>query len=64
MQPYEYRPACKMIFASNNLPNIYDNSHGFYRRLMIISFSRIFEDNEQDVNLIDKLIKERECILM
>lgn len=31
---------------------------------MIISFSRIFEDNEQDVNLIDKLIKERECILM
>lgn len=64
VQPYEYRPTCKMIFASNNLPNTYDNSHGFYRRLMIIPFNRIFKDNEQDVNLIDKLIKEREGILM
>lgn len=63
-QPYDYRPTCKMIFATNNLPNTCDNSHGFYRRLIIIPFNRVFKEHEQDVNLIDKLIEEREGILM
>lgn len=60
--PYEYRSTCKLIFASNTLPNTADNTHGFYRRLLIIPFNRIISDSEKDVDLFDKLIGEIEGI--
>ncbi len=63
-QPFEYRPTCKLIFASNTLPNTMDNSNGFYRRLEIIPFNRIIKDEEQDVDLLDKLKNEIEGIII
>ena len=62
--PYEYRPTCKLIFISNTLPNTYDNSLGFYRRLMIIPFNNIVKPEQKDVNLTQKLIQEKEGILL
>ena len=37
---YEYIPTCKMIFLCNALPNTKDNSHGFYRRLILIPLTK------------------------
>lgn len=62
--PYEYRPTCKLIFISNTLPNTYDNSLGFYRRLMIIPFNNIVKPEQKDVNLTQKLIQEKEGVLL
>ncbi len=36
------------IFAANNLPNVNDNSEGFYRRWQIIDFNQKFTDKEDD----------------
>lgn len=63
-EPYEYRSTCKLIFASNTLPNTADNTHGFYRRLLIIPFNRVISDSEKDVDLIDKLTCEIEGIII
>ena len=63
-QPFEHRPTCKLIFASNTLPNTMDNSNGFYRRLQIIPFNRIIKEGEKDVYLLDKLKNEIEGIIM
>ena len=60
----EYKPTAKMIFISNILPNTMDNSHGFYRRLMIIPFNNIISEADKDVDLLSKLQKEKEGILM
>lgn len=62
--PYEYRSTCKLIFASNTLPNTLDNTHGFYRRLLIIPFNRVINDSEKDVYLFDKLADEIEGIIV
>ncbi|WP_024621579.1 DNA primase family protein [Metaclostridioides mangenotii] len=62
-EPFEYKPTSKLVFISNTLPNTPDNSHGFYRRLKIIPFENMISDEQKDVNLLDKLRKEREGIL-
>lgn len=62
--PYEYKSTCKLIFASNTLPSTKDNTHGFYRRLLIIPFNKIISEDERDVDLIDKLCCELEGIIM
>lgn len=36
------------IFAANNLPNVNDDSEGFYRRWQIIDFNQKFTDKDDD----------------
>jgi len=61
--PIEYKSTTKLVFISNTLPNTKDNSHGFYRRLIIIPFNNTVNNDEKDVNLLDKLKGELEGIL-
>jgi putative DNA primase/helicase len=57
---FEFLPYCKLIFSANRLPRVLDNSHGFFRRLLLIQFKRqFFEDDEDNDPLIeDKLTEE------
>lgn len=57
---FEFRPFCKMVFGSNKLPRMFDNSDGYFRRLLIVKFKRQFleDDPDIDVNLEDKLMAE------
>ena len=57
---FEFRPFIKLVFATNKLPRMLDNSDGYFRRLMIVSFKRQFaeDDPARDVNLEDKLVAE------
>ena len=40
------------------MPRVKDTSHGFYRRLLIIPFNRMFPPDEADKNLTAALLKE------
>jgi putative DNA primase/helicase len=60
---FSFKPYCRMIAATNDLPRLLDGSDGFFRRAMIIRFNRQFKETEQDKNLVDKLVKELPGIL-
>jgi putative DNA primase/helicase len=42
--PFEHRPIAGHIFSANTLPSTADLSHGFFRRFLIIRFSRDMEN--------------------
>jgi len=54
--PFMFRPVAGHVFAANRLPPTNDQSHGFWRRHLIITFNRVFEKHEQDAKLADTLI--------
>ena len=60
---FRYRPFCKMIFAVNNFPHIEDKTGALYSRLMIISFDRIFKQEEQNKQLKYQLKAELSGVL-
>lgn len=55
---FNYRPVCKLLFGMNALPATMDKSHGFFRRLVIIPFRRVFKGAEADKMLLEKLLEE------
>lgn len=42
---FTFTPFCKLAFASNKLPRVLDNSDGFFRRVLPVSFKRQFIDD-------------------
>ncbi len=59
----EYTSTCKMIFLMNTLPDTLDNTHGYYRKILIVPFNRVFKESEMDKNLKEKVAKEMSGIL-
>jgi putative DNA primase/helicase len=55
--PFDFIPFCKLIFATNKLPRVLDNSDGFFRRVLPVQFKRQFL-NDADVDLEEKLDAE------
>ncbi|KGR90169.1 hypothetical protein CD30_13030 [Ureibacillus massiliensis 4400831 = CIP 108448 = CCUG 49529] len=53
--PFDFEPFCKLLFSANELPKTNDNSNGFFRRMMVFPFTRIFTEKERDTKLIQKL---------
>lgn len=55
--PFTFKPYVKQAFATNDLPPVMDNTHGYYRRLLILKFVRQFKegDPDRDPNLEEKL---------
>ncbi len=60
--PFKFKNIAKMIFSANELPRTKDNSHGFFRRWVILDFPHQFliGDPKRDPNLIDKLTTPEE----
>ncbi|TWH82564.1 DNA primase family protein [Sedimentibacter saalensis] len=58
-----YRPTCKLVFVTNNLPDTLDITNGFFRKIMIIPFLRTFKPEERNVNLTNELLEELPGIL-
>lgn len=58
-----YRPYCRLVFLVNNLPDSSDVTEGYFRKLVIIPFSRTFKKEERNVNLKEELLKELPGIL-
>lgn len=60
---FSYQPVCKLLFGLNTLPATLDKSHGFFRRLVIIPFRRVFKGADADIMLLEKLLEELPGIL-
>ncbi|MEW4221071.1 DNA primase family protein [Rossellomorea marisflavi] len=58
-----YRPHCRLLFLVNNLPDSSDVTEGYFRKLIILPFSRSFNKNERNVALKDELLEELPGIL-
>jgi len=59
---FSYKPFCKIIFCCNALPYSADNSHGFYRRLIIIPFEKTIPHEKQNKDLVSELVQELQGI--
>lgn len=60
---FNFVPYCKVIAALNSMPRIQDTSHGFRRRICLLTFNRIFKPEEQNKNLAEELEGELSGIL-
>ncbi|MCD2346862.1 DNA primase family protein [Clostridium guangxiense] len=65
-QPFSFYNKCKLIFACNNLPKLssssFKDNSAFFNRLIIIPFTNIISDGNQDKCMLNKLLNERDLI--
>lgn len=57
------KPTCKIIAATNFLPQIDWDDYAMGRRVIVIPFNAIFSGKKCDINLKQKLLDEKEGIL-
>lgn len=62
-QLFTLNPFATFFWATNHLPNPSDFSDALYRRTFILEFNHQFNGERRDVNLFDKLKRERQGIL-
>jgi P4 family phage/plasmid primase-like protien len=63
-QRIDFWPSAKFVFALNEVPNIVDKSYGFARKVVIFRFDQRFEGDKKDVDLLEKLLDERNGIFL
>jgi P4 family phage/plasmid primase-like protien len=56
--PFYFASTARFVMAMNHFPRVRDTSHGFFRRIQLITFNRIFKPEEQDRDLLDTLKRE------
>lgn len=59
---FEFRPVAKFWLAVNHKPRVEDDSYGFWRRVRLIPFTRVFAADEADKRLVDTLSNEGPAI--
>jgi P4 family phage/plasmid primase-like protien len=57
--PFEFTPFSKLVFSCNEIPELPDNTYATWRRLILLEFENVFEEN-RDTNLINKITTEEE----
>tara|TARA_B100002003_G_scaffold221411_1_gene224439 strand:- start:932 stop:1705 length:774 start_codon:yes stop_codon:yes gene_type:complete len=55
---FSFTPYARLIFAMNELPKSRDRSYGYYRRFLIVPFSKQFRGKNADRTLPNKLLEE------
>ena len=58
-----YVPFAKHVIATNNLPRINDLSNATFNRLLLLKFNRSIPREEQDVDLLKKMLAEAPGVL-
>jgi len=60
--PFQFFNHAKLVFSANDVPDTYDDSDAFYRRINLVEFPNKFEpeDPRTDPNLIEKLTTPEE----
>ena len=54
-QPFTFRSHARMLYSANKLPPSNDRTHAFYRRWIILPFTRTFEGTKDDKTLRSRL---------
>ena len=55
--PISFHPTAKWLILGNAVPAISDQSHGFWRRMPVVPFTRQFDPEEQDPALVHKITR-------
>ncbi|UWD34042.1 DNA primase family protein [Mesomycoplasma molare] len=53
---FSFKNKAKLIFAANKLPTTSEKSYGYFRRFLIVPFDAEFKGNNDDKNVLDKLL--------
>lgn len=62
--PFTFRPIAGHVYSANRLPGTTDQTHGFWRRLLVLTFDRIFAEHEQNPRLAEQILEhERPAIV-
>jgi P4 family phage/plasmid primase-like protien len=59
-QPFEFKNIAKPIFSANEIPESEDQSYAYFKRWIILLFDRVFQGEDKDTNLIEKLTTDEE----
>lgn len=63
-EPFNFRPVAGHIYSANRLPGTTDHTGGFWRRMMVVQFNRVFAQAEQDSAIAERIIAaERPAIV-
>lgn len=57
---FDFKNYAKLLFSCNQIPDSDDQSDAFYRRWLIIPFTKEFKKEEQDPLLLSKLVSQQE----
>lgn len=60
--PFSFRPTCKLIFATNNMPRTDDKTKALYRRLLVIRLEKEFTEDISKHKYHRVLLEERSGI--
>ena len=61
---FEFYPFVKFLFSCNDMPvSLSDKTLGFFRRILLIPFTKTVPESKRDPHLLDKLLAERDGIL-
>ncbi len=58
--PFKFRSHAKLVFSVNKIPETYDESDAFYRRIIVINLKQQFLGDKTDIHLSKKLMTESE----
>lgn len=62
-QTFTFQPCAAWLMGMNKLPQVSDQSNGFWSRFVVLGFDRLFNGKNADPKLIDKLKAERAGII-
>ncbi len=62
-KPIKIRNKAKLIISCNEVPPATDASHGYFSRLSVVPFNVLYDHTNRDVDLKEKLFKEKAGIL-
>lgn len=60
---FEFLPTWSIVVATNHRPRIVGYDHADWRRILVVPFVTTFQDDDVDLNLLDKLLDESPGIL-
>jgi len=66
-KPYSFRPIAGHLFSCNELPGTIDTSHGFWRRFIVVTFNRVFDqkvDKKLKSKIVNKMRENRDGIMV
>ena len=57
---FSFQKYAKLIFSANEIPESNDQTYAYFKRWIILLFDKIFQGDEKDTNLIEKLTTDEE----
>lgn len=61
---FEFQPTAKISVRTNHRPIVKGTDTGIWRRLALVRYGRVFDEDERDIHLSLKLVGEAEGILV